>query len=593
MTVEAKNYQDTILVVDDNPTNLDMLFTYLQAKGFKVLVAEDGESAIQRTKQAQPDIILLDVMMPKMDGFETCEQLKADKETKNIPVIFLTALAETADKLRGFDAGAVDYITKPLNNREALARIKSHLTIRRLQREMQAQNKRLKEENVKRRRVQDALRESRERYMLMAQYSSDMISRQTTEGIYRYVSPACQAVLGQAVEDVIGKRELDFIHPDDKPDIEKIYGNIDERAPVTTVTYRARGNNGNYTWLETTSRVIRDPQTQAPLEIISVSRNVTARKEAEEALQQAHDELEQRVEERTAELVELNTALRRFVPQEFVQLLGKSSITDVQLGEQIQGEMTILTSDIRSFTTLSETMTPEENFRFLNAYLGRVSPIIRRHKGVIDKYIGDAIMALFPEKPEQALQAAIAIRQTISDYNEHRKEQGRIPIEIGTAIHTGNLMLGTIGERERMETTAISDAVNLAFRLEGLTKLYGASIVISQDSLFNLESPTSYQFRFLDRVRVKGKSEPISVFEIFDGDPLDIVALKAKTQTDFEKGLLHYHSQEFSEAQTRFEAVLKDYPDDKAAQLYLKRASHFVQYGVPPDWEGIESLTEK
>jgi two-component system sensor histidine kinase ChiS len=115
-------------------------------------------------------------------------------------------------------------------------------------------------------------------------------------------------------------------------------------------------------------------------------------------------------------LVELNAALRRFVPQEFVQLLGKKSIVDVSLGDQIQGQMTILTSDIRSFTTLSETMTPEENFSFLNAYLGRVSPIIRQHKGIIDKYIGDAIMALFPEKPEQALQAAIAIRQAISRY---------------------------------------------------------------------------------------------------------------------------------------------------------------------------------
>jgi two-component system sensor histidine kinase ChiS len=123
--------------------------------------------------------------------------------------------------------------------------------------------------------------------------------------------------------------------------------------------------------------------------------------------------------------------------------------------------------------------------------------------------------------------------------------------------------------------------------------MYGASIVMSQDALFSLESPTQYQFRFLDRVRVKGKTEPVSVFEVFDGEPLEIVSLKLKTQTDFEKGLLHYHSQEFTQAKSFFETVLVENPKDRAAQLYLKRSIHFEEYDVPPDWEGIEALTEK
>jgi len=266
---------------------------------------------------------------------------------------------------------------------------------------------------------------------------------------------------------------------------------------------------------------------------------------------------------------------------------------DVRLGDQIQREMTILFSDLRAFTTLSEKMSPQDNFNFLNAYLGRVSPIIRQYCGFIDKYIGDAVMALFPEKAEHALEAAIAMRQEILRYNTKRVEHGREPIESGAGIHTGTLMLGTIGEEERMESTVISDAVNLAFRLEGITKLYGASIVISQNALFSLDQPTQYQFRFLDRVRVKGKKQAVSVFEIFDGDPVEIVDLKLETQTDFEKGLLHYHSQEFGEAKRHFEQVLQVNPADKAAQLYLKRAAYFIEYGVPPDWEGIEALTEK
>jgi two-component system sensor histidine kinase ChiS len=237
-------------------------------------------------------------------------------------------------------------------------------------------------------------------------------------------------------------------------------------------------------------------------------------------------------------------------------------------------------------------MSPQDNFNFLNAYLRRVSPIIRQYNGFIDKYIGDAVMALFPEKTEQALQAAIDMRQEILRYNEKRVKQGYEPIDIGTSIHTGSLMLGTIGEQERMESTVISDDVNLAFRLEGLTKLYGAPIVISQETLFGLDQPTQYQFRFLDRVLVKGKKEAVSVFEIFDGDPPEIVDLKLETRTDFEKGLLYYHSQEFVKAQEHFGQVLKCNPDDKAAQLYMKRATYFQQYGVPLNWEGVEALAD-
>jgi len=130
---------ETILIVDDTPANLSVLAECLSDSGYSLLVAEDGEDALALTERTAPDLILLDVMMPGIDGFATCRRLKERAETRDIPVIFMTALTDTAEKLKAFEAGAVDYVTKPIQHEEALARINTHLTIRRLQRELQQQ----------------------------------------------------------------------------------------------------------------------------------------------------------------------------------------------------------------------------------------------------------------------------------------------------------------------------------------------------------------------------------------------------------------------------------------------------------------------
>ncbi len=142
----------TILIVDDTPTNLDLLFKYLSRSGFKVLVAQSGAMAIRQAAQAQPDIILLDVMMPEMDGFETCRRLKTQESTKDIPVIFMTALVDVDNKVKAFTMGAVDYVTKPFERKEVLVRINTHLTMRRLQ-------KNLETEVAERKKIETRLRQ--------------------------------------------------------------------------------------------------------------------------------------------------------------------------------------------------------------------------------------------------------------------------------------------------------------------------------------------------------------------------------------------------------------------------------------------------
>ena len=139
---------ETILIVDDTPANLGVLVETLGAAGYQLMVAEDGEEALAQTARTRPDLILLDVMMPGIDGFETCRRLKAQAATREVPVLFMTALHETADKVKAFAAGGVDYITKPIEHEEALARVRTHLALRRLQRELEEQL-RLKERFIR------------------------------------------------------------------------------------------------------------------------------------------------------------------------------------------------------------------------------------------------------------------------------------------------------------------------------------------------------------------------------------------------------------------------------------------------------------
>ena len=274
----------------------------------------------------------------------------------------------------------------------------------------------------------------------------------------------------------------------------------------------------------------------------------------------------------TEDLRLVNKAYSRFVPKEFLNFLNKQSITEIFLGEQVQREMSILFSDIRSFTELSEKLSPKDNFNFLNSYLSRMGPIVRSHGGFIDKYIGDGIMALFPGSIENALDSAIEMQKEIRIYNQQRMNFQYDSIRVGIGIHTGPMILGTIGEEERMESTVISDAVNLASRIEGLTKTYGAYILISEFALQSIKTPEKYTYRILDRVKVKGKSNTIAVYEIFNGMSDYLFELHSQTKTDFEKGLYHYWSNEFTEAIESFQRVIDIFPSDIATLHFLDLA---------------------
>ncbi len=270
-------------------------------------------------------------------------------------------------------------------------------------------------------------------------------------------------------------------------------------------------------------------------------------------------------------MAELNKAYERFVPRQFLQYLEKSSIIDVELGDQVQLEMSVLFSDIRDFTALSEKMTPEDNFKFINSYLSRMEPAITENHGFIDKYIGDAIMALFSGEADNAVKAGIAMLNRLDEYNQHRANSGFAPIQNGIGINTGSLMLGTVGGQNRMDGTVISDAVNLASRIESLTKEYGVSLLISQQTFSRLQNPTDYAIRQVDRVKVKGKSEVVTVYEVFDADRAEVKEKKLATLQTYTEACSYYNLNAYAEATAKFKDCLRQNPSDRVAQIYLKR----------------------
>jgi adenylate cyclase len=299
------------------------------------------------------------------------------------------------------------------------------------------------------------------------------------------------------------------------------------------------------------------------------------------------------VQTREAELKQLNQSFARFFPAEYLQFLRKDNVTDVQLGDYVSKTMAVMFSDIRSFTTLSESMTPQENFNFVNDYLKRVSPEIRNHYGIIVKFLGDGMMAVFPEGADDAVAAGVAKQKRVQEFNEERASTTDLPLQVGIGIHVGHMMLGMVGEESRIQGDAFSDNVNLTSRLEGLTKFYGVSMLISGQTLEHMSHPDRYQIRFLDRAIVKGRNEPLTVYEVLDAEPEDIRQLKLQTQTDFNRGVQYYRDRAFSEAKACFEQVLAVHSFDKTAALYLERIESLLEQGVPESWNEAWAFEEK
>lgn len=299
------------------------------------------------------------------------------------------------------------------------------------------------------------------------------------------------------------------------------------------------------------------------------------------------------IQDYSARLEALVDAYGRFVPHDLLRLLDKDSILDVHLGDQTEKEMSVLFSDIRNFTSISERLTPQENFNFINNYLSRVGPHIRAHKGIIDKYIGDAVMALFPGSVDDALDAALKMLNVTNAYNTDPRNEGSPSVKIGIGLHVGKVMLGTIGETERMDGTVISDSVNLASRLEGMSKKYGSSVIISDAVVKKIGRKDKYLVRQVDKVSVAGKTDVISLYEVFNEDDLLQRSLKASTLNSYNRALASFYDRDFQSAESIFSEIVANNENDLPARLYRDRARELLSQGVPADWDGVMRYQSK
>ena len=292
-------------------------------------------------------------------------------------------------------------------------------------------------------------------------------------------------------------------------------------------------------------------------------------------------------------LLSRNASLRRFIPQEFFLLLHRKEVDEIMLGDQVEQNMTIMFCDIRHFTSFAEQLDAARTLKFLNDYFGRVGEVIRKNGGFIDKYLGDGFIALFPGSPDEALKAAIGIQRAVCEFNKSREKESMPPVSVGIGLNFGTLILGTVGEEHRMDTTVIADSVNLCSRLEGLTKLYGKGVIVPFEFLDRLTNPDMYHWRYLGLIRVQGRKQPVELVHIFDGLPDKDFARFAATKDRFEEALHVYRNGEYEKAMEEFRLLATEDPDDPALFTFITLIHRLIVSGLAEDWDGIDNALGK
>ncbi|HBE18776.1 MAG TPA: diguanylate cyclase [Cyanobacteria bacterium UBA11149] len=488
--IDTNSYQGIIVIVDDTPNNLGVLFDFLSDSGFKVLVAQDGESAIQKVEYAKPDLILLDVMMPGIDGFETCRRLKDNPSTCEIPVIFLSALSDVVDKVKGFNLGAVDFITKPVQQEEVKARVTTHLKLRNLQKQLEQQNLQLQGEIEDKQRVQEFLREAEEKYRSIFERATEGIFQATYQGRYITANPALASILGyESPEELMNKitdigRQL-YVEPTRRDDLEILMNRYGILSDFQSQVYQ---KNGKIIWITENISTVKDPDGKV-IYYEGIVTDITERRNSEVALRSAR---------KRSELLLLN-----ILPQPIAERLKRGERT---IADHFNA-VTIMFADLVDFTDFSVQTSPRELVEILNQIFSKFDRLAEINEIEKIKTIGDAYMvaAGLPKPREDHADAiakmALEMQASIAEFNQ---EMGR-DFKLRIGINSGPVVAGVIGIR-KFSYDLWGDTVNTASRMEshglpGFIQVTQATYELLRDR---------YRFEQRGPIHIKGKGEMIT-----------------------------------------------------------------------------------
>ncbi|AFZ17045.1 adenylate/guanylate cyclase domain-containing protein [Allocoleopsis franciscana] len=473
-----------ILIVDDNPDTLDLLFFFLSDSDFTVLVAQNGKIALQIVEESHPDLILLDVMMPGIDGFEICRRLKANEASQDIPVIFMTALSDTEDKVKGFNVGAVDYITKPIQEEVLKARITTHLTIRNLNCSLVEQNKRLQAEIRERQQKEEELRLSNQAIAA----SSDGIviaDARKPDMPITYVNPAFERLTGYQAEEVVG-RNCRFLQgkDTDQPALNELREAIREGKGCKVILSNYR-KNGTLFWNELSVSPIYDAEGNLT-HFVGIQSDITERKVAQEALHYQQEQTE--------------NLLLNILPKPIAERLKLEPSTIADSFE----EVSVLFADLVGFTEFSNRRSAKELVEVLNVIFSGFDKLAEKHDLEKIKTIGDAYMVVAglpmprPDHTSAIAQMALDMQQSLTQVNAETGESFKMRI----GINSGSVVAGVIGLK-KFSYDLWGDTVNTASRMESLG--IPGTIQVTAQTYERLRD----QFIFEERgiIPVKGKGE--------------------------------------------------------------------------------------
>ncbi len=365
---------------------------------------------------------------------------------------------------------------------------------------------------------------------------------------------------------------LERVHPEDQRRVGLAWNMAQAHQKPYRLDYRLRLPDG-------TERMVNEHVHIEPGRITGTVQDITERKRTEAALRETEA---------------LRSTMYRYLSQDLAEQLLHSKNTTLGGARQY---VSILFADIRSYTTLTEELSPEEVVVLLNRYFEAMVDVIFAHRGTLDKFIGDAIMAVFgspipqEDHAQRAVETALGMQQQLTYFNQRQQSQGMSTVQIGIGINSDDVITGNIGSSKRMEFTAIGDGVNLTSRIESATKFYGCSILISENTYKHCKD--IIWVRELDYVCVRGKRQPVYLYEVLGLRSQPLSPAQQEQITLYGKGRSFYQQRKFNLAIDTFMQLLRQTPDDQATRLYLERCQTLQKHPPASDWDGSWQLQEK